>query len=299
MTHTQYPEILIITGYSGAGKSTVLSACEDYGYFCIDNLPYELLAPFFYGLTQSRMKHRKIALGIDVRSGLNLELFAQELTVWRAHWGQQVHIIFLTAHKDILMRRFQETRRKHPLGDNKTLGDSIDQEAALLIPLRALADDIIATDTMTTAQLRMLIQKSNEKNGIQKMVVTVTSFGFKYGTPADCNFLYDVRSLPNPYFVPALKELDGRSEAIQAYLFEQHAVQAYWEKMIDFFIFSLNASYHEGRFFIHVGVGCTGGKHRSVAFVERISRLSLEHVTFFVHHKDISATSIYAAEGQR
>ncbi len=290
------PEIVVITGYSGAGKSTMLAAYEDYGFFCIDNLPYELLAPFFYGLTQSRARHTKIALGIDIRSGLQrLELICREILSWRANTSVALHIIFLAAHKQTLIRRFQETRRKHPLGDNRTLAEALDQEHGALEPLKAIADEFLMTDTLTIAQLRLLV-KNRSKVLTQKMVVTLTSFGFKYGTPNDCNFLYDLRSLPNPYFVPALKELDGRSAEIQDYLFSQKVVQDYWQKLHDFFIFSLERSYQEGRFFTHVGFGCTGGKHRSVAFVERCSRLSLEWVQFFIHHKDIAATQAYERE---
>lgn len=293
---TQHPEILIVTGCSGAGKSTVLSACEDYGFFCIDNLPYELLAPLFYGITQASMQHKKIALGIDVRSGLNLELFAQELMRWQQLCGRSMRIIFLTAHEETLVRRFQETRRKHPLGDNKTLREAIDQERVILAPLKNIAHETIETDTLTIAQLRLLVKNSNHDSNQQKMIVTLTSFGFKYGTPRDCNFLYDLRSLPNPYFVAHLQALDGRSERIQEYLFAQPAVQEYWEKMRDFFTFSLERSYQEGRFFMHIGFGCTGGKHRSVAFVERCSRLNLEYVQFFIHHKDIAVTHVHAHE---
>ncbi len=296
-TKKNYPEILIITGHSGAGKSTVLSACEDYGFFCIDNLPYELLAPFFYGITHSSMQHKKIALGIDVRSGLNLDQFAQELLRWQQICGSNMRIIFLTAHEDTLVRRFQETRRKHPLGDNKTLLEAIHQEHYILAPLKKIANETIETDNLTIAQLRLLVKNSNHGSQQQKIIVTLTSFGFKYGTPRDCNFLYDLRSLPNPYFVPHLKELDGRSERIQEYLFAQPSVQEYWKKLEDFFIFSLERSYQEGRFFMHVGFGCTGGKHRSVAFVERCSRLNLEHVQFFVHHKDIAVTQAHEQVG--
>lgn len=292
----KYPEILIITGHSGAGKSTVLSACEDYGFFCIDNLPFELLAPFFYGITHFQ-KHQKIALGIDVRSGLNLDLFAQELLRWQNMCGQRMRIIFLTAQQETLIRRFQETRRKHPLGDNKTLLEAMHQEHLILKPLKSIATETIETDNLTIAQLRLLVRNSNITDKQQKIIVTLTSFGFKHGTPSDCNFLYDLRSLPNPYFVPNLKELDGRSERIQEYLFAQPSVQEYWKKLEDFFIFSLERSYQEGRFFIHVGFGCTGGKHRSVAFVERCSRLNLEHVQFFIHHKDIMVTDAQQQRG--
>ncbi|MBY0109647.1 MAG: RNase adapter RapZ [Candidatus Babeliaceae bacterium] len=294
-TYKNYLEILIVTGNSGAGKSTVLSACEDYGFFCIDNLPYELLAPFFYGINHARMQHKKIALGIDVRSGLNLDLFAQELLQWQHICGDRMRILFLTAQEDTLMRRFQETRRKHPLSTNKTLREAIHEEYRILEPLRNIATETIETDTLTIAQLRLLVKNSN-RDSEQKIIVTLTSFGFKYGTPRDCNFLYDLRSLPNPYFVPHLKELDGRSEKIQEYLFAQPAVQEYWKKLEDFFIFSLERSYHEGRFFLHIGFGCTGGKHRSVAFVERYSRLNLDHVQFFIHHKDIAITHAHERE---
>lgn len=295
MTEQYASDIIIVTGYSGAGKSTVLAALQDYGFFCIDNLPYELLAPFFYGVTNS-LHHQKIALGIDVRSGSNLELFAQELIKWREHCGKKMRIIFLTASDAILIKRFQETRRKHPLGDDKTLPEAIKLEQVLLAPFKALAHEVIDTDQLTMYQLRFLMKNIGEQPQQPQMMVTLTSFGFKYGTPRDCNFVYDVRSLPNPYFVPSLKELDGRSERIQTYLFEQPLVQNYWQKFITFFTFSLEQSYQEGRFFMHIGIGCTGGKHRSVAFVERCAQLSLPMVKFFIHHKDIAATQTYEYE---
>lgn len=278
-------DIYIITGYSGAGKSVALRTLEDLGFFCIDNLPQQLLASYipFMEKTQSV---GKIALGIDVRSGTAIEEAVKQFYAWRSNGSHTVKIIFLSAAVPALIKRFQETRRRHPLGD-LDLVEAINRETALLEPLRACADIVVQTDALTVHELRALIRQLYvEHSGERRMVITLMSFGFKYGVPLESNFVYDVRCLPNPYFIPALSDFDGRSLEVQEWLFEQPAVQEYLNKLIDFTAFSVEKSYQEGHSLITVAVGCTGGRHRSVAVVERLAQVRHPGCIFMTKHRD-------------
>ena len=279
--------IFIITGFSGAGKSSVLRALEDLGFYCVDNLPVSLTTSFFNYIQQPDMIGKKIALGIDIRAGQDMQQLVNDIVAWRASSGYSVKIIFLTASSDVLIKRFQETRRKHPLGNVLDLADALEKEKQLLSPLSVNADLLIDTDQFNIHELRTFVGNVFAADGKPRMIVRLMSFGFKYGIPHESNFVYDIRSLPNPYFIPELKILDGTELAIQGYLFSQPVVQEYWQKLNDFFTFSLDKSYQEGRSFIHVGVGCTGGRHRSVAFVQKLAELPLENVQFFVKHRDL------------
>lgn len=279
----QDSQIIIVTGMSGAGKSIVLKALEDLGFFCIDNIPSALLPTCI--AQQQTFATKKLALGVDIRGGMLDEVVAylneirQQKTPFK--------IIYVTAALPTLIKRFQETRRQHPLGSATDLRDALEQEKRILSPLEAIADHVLATDQLTIHQLRALVRQTFAHDDAPQMMVTLTSFGFKYGVPPENNFVFDVRSLPNPYFVPELKPHDGTSELIQSYLFEQQVVQEYWQKFSEFVAFSLHNAYQEGRFFVAVAVGCTGGRHRSVALVEKLAQLPLPHVQFFIKHRDI------------
>lgn len=284
---TNQPQLIIVTGYSGAGKSTVLRALEDVGFFCIDNLPIALLDSFFQLVCASQINGQRLALGIDVRGGTAI----QELIVELERFNNVQHklkIFFLTSSVPVLIKRFQETRRKHPLADAIDIIDAINQEKELLQPLIAMADLVVDTDQLNIHQLRSFVRSSFASDGEQKMIVSLLSFGFKYGVPLESNFVYDVRSLPNPYFVPELKMFDGMDKEIQNYLFDQSQVQEYWNKLLDFITYSLKKSHDEGRFFVNIAIGCTGGKHRSVAFVQKLAQQSMAHVQFLVEHRDIN-----------
>jgi len=284
--YSTLPSIFIVTGYSGAGKSTVLRALEDFGFFCVDNLPLPLLSSFFQAASQGTMHHQKIALGLDVRAG-DMHMLAQELIILKKSSSYQAKTIFLHASSAILLKRFQETRRKHPL-PQLDLVEAIEQEKKLLEPLALSADITIDTDFFTIHELRNCIKKLLGPSHQQVMLVSLISFGFKYGVPHESNFIYDLRSLPNPYFVPEFKLLDGLNSKVHDYLFEHQEVQEFWKRLFDFFRFCLDRSYQEGRFFMHIGLGCTGGRHRSVAFVQELAKQSIEHVEFLVKHRDIN-----------
>jgi UPF0042 nucleotide-binding protein len=279
-------QLVVVTGYSGAGKSTVLRALEDIGFFCVDNLPLPLLDSFVRLIADSPINRRRIALGIDVRAGTSV----QELTAGLEQLSgciKDLKIVFLISSIPVLVKRFQETRRKHPLSDTLDIMRAIEHEQNLLQPLIARADLVLDTDLLTINQLRSFIRASFVPGGTQCMMVSLVSFGFKYGVPTQSNFVYDVRSLPNPYFVPSLKMLDGTHPDIQRYLFEHADVQEYWNKLFDFVTYSIKKSYAEGRFFITIAIGCTGGKHRSVAFVQKLAQHTLAQVQFLVEHRDV------------
>ena len=279
-------DIYIVTGYSGAGKTVALRTLEDLGFFCIDNLPQQLLTSYI-SFMEKTQGTRKIALGMDMRSGAALEETIKQIYAWRSTEQYVVKIIFLSASVPVLIKRFQETRRKHPL-DNLDLVEAINREIALLKPLRSFADTVIETDTLTAHELRSFIRHlCTQETGERHMLVTLMSFGFKYGLPLESNFIYDVRCLPNPYFVPHLSDLDGRSKEIQDYLFTQPAVCEYRDKLVDFILFTLEKSYKEGHSLVTIAVGCTGGRHRSVAMVEHLSQLHHASYVFMAKHRDL------------
>ncbi|HEX2978175.1 MAG TPA: RNase adapter RapZ [Candidatus Babeliales bacterium] len=290
-------EMVIVTGYSGAGKSTVLRSLEDIGYFCVDNLPIDLLPHFFQLLDRFQVNGQRVALGVDVRSGTNIELLVDNLLQAKQN-GLPLTVFFLSTSSSILLKRYQTTRRKHPLGANAPMSDLIDQEKKLLKPLNAIADVVVETDQCTPHQLRSIVRSYFVRADAPVLVVHAISFGFKYGVPAQCNFVYDVRSLPNPYFIDQLRPLDGTSAELRAYFFEQPEVKEYWHRMIDFIDYSIARAYKEGRFFITVAIGCTGGRHRSVAFIHELSQRTLENVMFVVKHRDINREPMIQEKGE-
>jgi UPF0042 nucleotide-binding protein len=282
----QAVQMVIITGYSGAGKSTVLRSLEDLGYFCVDNLPIDLLPHFFQLLHRFTTNSQRVALGIDIRGGTDIEHLVEKIIQARQQ-GLSISVFFLTTSLQVLLKRYQETRRNHPLGNSAPLQELITQEKKLLEPLNRIADIVVETDQCTPHQLRAIVRSYFGQTKEPVLVVHALSFGFKYGVPAQCNFVYDIRSLPNPYFIEQYKHLDGTDPGLRTYLFSLPAVQEYWHKLIDFIDFSLNKSYQEGRFFVTLAIGCTGGRHRSVAFVHELAKRTLPSILFVTKHRDI------------
>lgn len=279
--------IYIVTGCSGAGKSTALRALEDCGFFCIDNLPLMLLASYV-DFVRGNANPKKAALGIDIRSMAAMDELVAHIGAWKQLPDVELKIIFLTASDATLIKRFQETRRRHPLQDQFDLVGAIQEEKKVLMPLERIADITIETDTLTIHDLRTMTRNMGQQGTHPSMLVTVMSFGFKYGIPLESNFVYDVRSLPNPHFIPELSALTGMDKAVDDYLFSFPLVSEYWQRLHDFVMFSLDRSFVEGRSLVTIAVGCTGGKHRSVAFVERLAALQHQHCTFTKKHRDIS-----------
>jgi RNase adapter protein RapZ len=274
-------EIYIVTGYSGAGKTVALKTLEDAGFFCVDNLPVELFSSYIQSFAR-KPAGEKLALGIDIRSGKNLDDIINQVQILK-----NKKIIFLAATKTTLIRRFQETRRNHPLAKASSLSHAIEHEMKILNRLKKIANTVIETDNLNLHDLQNIIRNLIEKKEKQKMLVTLMSFGFKYGIPKESNFLYDVRSLPNPYFEKELSELDGRDKKIQEYLFSKPTVTEYYKELTEFLTFALKKAFDSGFLFATVSIGCTGGKHRSVAFVEKLFKEDNKFCTFIVKHRDI------------
>lgn len=277
---SQSSELVVVTGLSGAGKSTAIAALEDLGFFCVDNLPIPLVENTLSALEEQAI--RRVALGIDVRVGA---FFAQAVPVLE-RIGQdarfRVHVLFLDAADPALIRRFVSTRRPHPL--NTDVAPSAEREAVALLdgiliererlaPLRGLASAVIDTTDLTVHDLRrrVLFQFSSLGEGASRLQVRVVSFGFKYGLPVDSDLVLDVRFLKNPYFVASLRDMTGLEEPVKAYVLGSAEGEEYLARTLDWLGYCLPRFEAEGKTFLTIAVGCTGGKHRSVALAEAIA----------------------------
>lgn len=281
-------ELLIVTGMSGAGKSTVIQILEDMNYFCVDNLPPALFYKFFELIEKTEEPDRKIALVIDIRSGKHLKDIFIYLDGLRER-NINSYILFLEASDKIIVDRFKETRRKHPMIE-KCGGvlEGIKEERLILEDIRGRADLIIDTSSLSAAKLRERIKDLWGKSKGIKFRVSFMSFGYKYGVPIDADLLVDVRFLPNPFYIPELKEKTGNDKEVQDFVFNQEATTVFLEKYIDLLSFLLPMYEKEGKSNLTVGIGCTGGKHRSVTLAnyltERISEMGYQAEK---RHRDI------------
>ena len=284
-------EFIIITGLSGAGKSHALHALEDIGYYCVDNLPPLLLSTFWDlcdKSTDARMK--RVAVVVDVRGGEIFDtMFAQMKKL--SMEGKKYKILFLDAKNDILLIRYKETRRKHPLADSFTSGsteDAVKLEKELMKPFKARADYIIDTSYMELKQLKERVTTMFSTDSTMGFQVTCLSFGFKYGIPLEADLIYDVRCLANPYYVKELKELTGLDESVREYVLKPQETQEFVKRLIDFLDYSLPLYQREGKSELVIAVGCTGGKHRSVTLARLLNSHFIElGVKSNLHHRDI------------
>src|SRR5215210_2874869 len=284
------PDVVIITGLSGSGMSSATNAFQDLGYFCVDNLPITMLSTFGRLVTDDEDKGgiRRAALVIDIREGGFLADFEKQLEALRA-LGLQVTVLFFEASDDVLQYRFSETRRPHPAEKGQGLLAAIRDERHAMSRIRALADQIIDTSDHTVHTLRrfLLERFSLDRQGAP-MRVQVMSFGHKYGNPGDLELLFDVRHLPNPHFVPELKRLSGHDRRVVEYLRSQDDVQETLNRFTDLLSYLLPLYKREGKSYVTVGIGCTGGRHRSVMIANALAR-SLRCAGFDAHasHRDV------------
>jgi UPF0042 nucleotide-binding protein len=283
----QSPQILIITGLSGSGKTHVARALEDVGWFCVDNLPTALIPRFVESLLESEGPRRS-ALVVDVRGRQFLSGFPQ---VYRGikEKGLAASLVFLEASEKVLVRRFSETRRPHPLAFDEPVLEGIRAEREALGPIRRMADLILDTSEYTVHQLRDYVREHFALGReAAAPVVSVTSFGFKYGVPTEADLLFDVRFLPNPNFVPELRRLTGRDAKVVRYLRRQRDTAAFLEKLDGFLGFVLPRYVREGKSYLTIGIGCTGGRHRSVMVAESLARqIEARGFTVRVRHRDV------------
>jgi len=266
-------KLIIVSGLSGSGKSVALNALEDAGYYCVDNLHLGLLSAFVRQLMAPRMPlYELAAVGVDVRSGLEeLDHFDDIMAEIRAQ-GVEAQILFLRADEDILLRRFSETRRKHPLArKGMPLVEALRLERSLLARIAVRADLTLDTTRTNVHQLSHLIRDRVEQAGGDALSLLFQSFGFKHGSPVDSDFVFDVRCLPNPYWEPRLRSLTGRDPEVGAYLDEHAVVQEMFDSLRDFLERWIPCFESEHRSYMTVSLGCTGGQHRSVYLAERLA----------------------------
>jgi UPF0042 nucleotide-binding protein len=279
--------ITIISGLSGSGKSTALNTLEDLGFFCVDNLPV-LLLPKFIELCQSSINDiSKIGLVMDVREREFLREYPDMLDLLKTE-GYRIELIFLDSSDDVLIQRFSETRRQHPLGKGGSILDGIRMEREQLSALKSRADKIIDTSALTVHELRTLLENYFQQLSTRAMNITFMSFGFKNGVPHDVDMILDVRFLPNPHFVRELKDLDGTAPRVAEYVSRSTEAQRYLEKLKDFLAFQLPLFEREGKTYLTIAIGCTGGRHRSIVVANYLREIFSDG-KYQVHatHRDI------------
>ena len=281
--------IVIVTGISGAGKSTALKMLEDVGYFCVDNLPVPLLPKFMEMLILPGSEYTKVALGIDIRSSQKFVQLQETLENLREK-GVKFEILFLDASDQALIKRYKETRRSHPLAGEGRVDKGIDEERRRLVFLKQQADYIIDTSQMLTRELRAEIHKIFVENkNYKNLYVTILSFGFKYGIPGDADLVFDVRFLPNPYYITELRPMSGNDAPVRDYVMNSETARIFLDKLTDMVQFLIPNYVAEGKNQLVIAIGCTGGKHRSVTLANALY-YALEQEEGYglkIEHRDI------------
>ena len=283
-------EILIVTGMSGAGKTVCLKHLEDFGFNCIDNLPIGLMNSFLELLLSSRENEQRTALGIDSRNGKELSELEKIIENWREEKKVPFRILFLDAGDEVLIQRYKESRRSHPLAKEGRIQDGITKEREKMAFLRKKADLIIDTSRLLTKNLRQQLKEIvQEEKKYQNLQLSILSFGFKYGMPEDLDLLFDLRFLPNPYYDPDLRTHTGEEKAVQDFVFQDGNAQIFLDKLVDLFHFLLPLYVAEGKNQLVLGLACTGGKHRSVTMAEKLYQSLKEHADYGIRleHRDI------------
>ncbi len=281
---------IVVTGLSGAGKSQAIRALEDLGYFCVDNLPVRLIPTLARLSRQAGSEIARAAVVVDVREGAFLDDFPRMYRSLRRLEGLEPVLIFLEASEDALVRRFSETRRPHPLARNRSALEGIRLERQRLAAIRRMADRTVDTTSMTVHELRRAFMAlSQEDSAGQRLIVSIVSFGYKRGIPLDADLLFDVRFLPNPHFVPSLRRRTGRDPSVVRYLNKSPVTGEFVRRTLDLLRFLIPRYVAEGKRYLTIGVGCTGGRHRSVAVAEALKRGlgRLDRTTIRVQHRDV------------
>mgnify|MGYP003255129047 FL=1 len=280
---------VIVTGMSGAGKSSALKMLEDVGYFCVDNLPTRLLCRFAELTLDKTANISNVALGIDIRSGASIDEFLEELKKVN-EMGVKFEILFLNASNRILIKRYKETRRNHPLARNGRIEDGIEKEREAVDILKKHADYVIDTSQLLTRELKAEIDRIFvREEEYANFNVAVVSFGFKFGIPADVDLVFDVRFLPNPYYDLSLRPLTGNDRPIQEFVMKHEESRVFLEKLEDMLKFLIPNYIKEGKYNLVIGIGCTGGKHRSVTITNALAeKLKQLPYPVKVEHRDIT-----------
>ena len=289
-------DFVIITGFSGAGKSQAMACFEDAGYFCVDNLPPEMIASLAELFAHEGSKVERAAVVCDVRGG---EYFEGMLRVLEDldRRGVNHRVLFLDASEEVLVKRFKETRRRHPLADGGQVTTAIQAERHRLVPVRERADVVIETSDLSAARLRKVVADKMLPHGVRgKLAVTFLTYGFKHGPPRDADLLFDVRFLPNPHYEPDLRELTGRDQAVIDYVERSDGIAEFYARLIPLLDYLLPSYVREGKAHLTIGVGCTGGRHRSVVVADRLKQEFEERGDYMVEvvHRDVDKPPIRA-----
>jgi RNase adapter protein RapZ len=292
VTAAQSARFVVVTGLSGAGKSHALRALEDLGYFCVDNLPVALI-PAFADLVLGRRRIMRAAVVVDVREGEELSRFPSVFRKLRGHYGRRIKLIFLEANDATILRRFSESRRPHPLGTARPVAVGIGHERRLLQPLRQLAAQVIDTSRLTVHELRKVVTKA--ASGTPRtapLLVNILSFGFRSGTPPEADLVFDVRFLPNPHFVSSLRPRSGKHRSVARYVLKAPAAARFLDLTTRLLRFLVPQYISEGKTYLTIGIGCTGGRHRSVAIAEALGRrlAGMKGTDVHVRHRDVANT---------
>lgn len=284
LTHAR--ELVILTGISGSGKLSALKAFEDLGYYAVDNLPIELV-PRFAELVQQSVEITRAVLVVDVREGQGIKRFPE--TLREVQRTIKTTVLYLEASSDVLMRRFSETRRPHPLGREEQVSSAITSERRMLAPLRKLADIVLDTSKFNVHELRAAIfDRFTGESNPPTLLISSMSFGYKHGVPLEADLVFDVRFLPNPHFVPEFRPLTGQDPEVAAYICKFPQTGEFLSKVTDLLLFLLPHYIHEGKSYLTVAFGCTGGQHRSVMIAEEIAhRLEKSGYRIKIEHRDM------------
>ena len=283
-------KFVIVTGMSGAGKSTALKMLEDMGYFCVDDLPIALLPKFAELAHAPGSDISQVAVGVDIRNGRSLDEMSSVLEHLKAS-GVAYQILYLEASDEVLVKRYKETRRTHPLAKQGRVEDGIRQEREKLLYLKENATYILDTSQLLTRELKKALEQifAGEKN-FKNLMITVLSFGFKYGIPSDCDLVFDVRFLPNPYYVEGLKYKTGNDKEVQDFVMGYELSHTFLDKLVDMLEFLIPNYILEGKNQLVIGIGCTGGKHRSVTLANKLFEALSNCPEYGVRleHRDVS-----------
>ena len=280
-------QLVVLTGLSGSGKSTVLKTFEDLGFYCVDNLPVALIPTFSELNMQANGDIQRAALLVDAREGDQLEKLPTILRQLRAE--NTATLVFIEASEDALLRRFSETRRPHPLGHDRPVLDGLRRERVLMEPIRKLADVVLDTTKFNVHELRQFIMQRFQKRNRRPMMVSVVSFGYRYGLPGDADLVFDVRFLPNPHFVPKLRKYSGQDLRVARYILSFPQTGVFLRRVEGLLTYLIPHYIREGKSYLTIAFGCTGGRHRSVMLAESVRRsLHKKGYASKVVHRDIA-----------
>ncbi|HKS68630.1 MAG TPA: RNase adapter RapZ [Candidatus Acidoferrales bacterium] len=283
-------QLVILTGLSGSGKGSVLNTFEDLGFYCVDNLPVALIPVFSELYEEGRGEIERAALLVDAREGEQIEkLPVYYRTLSRRH---PTTLVFIEASEEALLRRFSETRRPHPLGHGLSVAEGIREERRRMAPIRRLADVIIDTTRFNVHELRQFIIERFQKPGRRPLLVSVVSFGFRYGIPSDADLVFDVRFLPNPHFIPRLRPFSGKNRRVARYIRSFPQTREFLRRVEGLLRYLIPHYINEGKSYLTVAIGCTGGRHRSVALTEVIARdLQRDGYSAKIVHRDLDKSA--------